>query len=178
MLIKKATGIEIPASEITPKEIYLSRRTFMTGAAALAATAALVACGTPPAPAESNAAENSGGETSETAVAEGQADELGDPLTSHRDVTNYNNYYEFTTDKEAVASKAAGFPTSPWQMEVDGMVRNPGVYDIEDLRGRFDQEERIYRMRCVEGWSMVIPWLGFPLSKLLDEVSARSIGLT
>ena len=76
MLIKKATGIEIPASEITPKEIYLSRRTFMTGAAALAATAALVACGTPPAPAESNAAENSGGETSETAVAEGERPKL------------------------------------------------------------------------------------------------------
>ncbi len=170
MLIKKPTGIEIPSSEITPKDTYLSRRTFMTGAAALAATAALVACGAPPAPAESNATVESGGEAPATAVAEGPTDELGDPLTSYRDVTSYNNFYEFTIDKEGVVEKSAGFQTSPWQIEIDGMVRNPGVYDVNDLRGLFDQEERIYRMRCVEGWSMVIPWLGFPLSKLLQKV--------
>ena len=170
MLIKKNSGIEIPSSEITPKEIYLSRRTFMTGAAALAASAALVACGAPPAPAEPDAAVEGNGGAPQTAVSEGQTDELGDPLTSYRDTTNYNNFYEFTTDKEEVASKAAGFPVSPWQIEVDGLVNNPGVYDIDDLRSRFNQEERIYRMRCVEGWSMVIPWLGFPLSQLLQEV--------
>ena len=171
MLIKKPTGIEIPSSEITPKAIYLSRRTFMTGAAALATTAALAACGAPPAPAEQTAAGDENSEAPDAPAAEGQADELGDPLTSYDDVTNYNNYYEFTTDKTEVASKAVGFPTSPWQIEVDGMVSNPGVYDIGDLRSRFDQEERIYRMRCVEGWSMVIPWLGFPLSQLLQEVA-------
>ncbi len=170
MLIKKQNTRELPSSEITPKHIYLSRRTFMTGAAAMAATAALVACGSPPAPAEPVEVGESGGEVPPTAVAEGQTDELGDPLTTYRDVTNYNNYYEFTTDKEDVARLATGFPTSPWQIEVDGMVRNPGVYDVGDLLARFDQEERIYRMRCVEGWSMVIPWLGFPLAQLLREV--------
>ena len=175
MLIKKPTGYEIPSSEITPKNIYLSRRTFMTGAAALAATATLAACGAPSAPAEPTAAagEESNG-AAETPMAGGQADELGDPLTSFDDVTNYNNFYEFSLDKEEVAPMSAGFPTSPWQVEVDGMVSNPGVYDVADLLGGFDQEERIYRMRCVEGWSMVIPWLGFPLAQLLKEVEPTS----
>ncbi|MFN2179216.1 MAG: protein-methionine-sulfoxide reductase catalytic subunit MsrP [Candidatus Promineifilaceae bacterium] len=174
MLIKKPTGIEIPSSEITPKNIYLSRRTFMTGAAALTGAALLTACGAPSSPAEPAAAEPTAGagaaETPKTPAAEGQTDDLGDPLTSFRDVTNYNNFYEFTIDKEDVAKDAAGFQTSPWKVEVDGLVRNPGVYDIDDLRKRFDREERIYRLRCVEGWSMVIPWLGFPLARLLNEV--------
>ena len=174
MLIKKPTGYEIPSSEITPKGIYLSRRKFMTGAAALAATAALAACGAPPAPAEPTATSSGSNEAPETPDVEGQADELGDPLTSYRDVTNYNNFYEFSLDKEEVAPMSAGFPTSPWQVEIDGMVRNPGVYDVADLRSRFDQEERIYRLRCVEGWSMVIPWLGFPLAQLLKEVEPTS----
>ena len=174
MLIKKPSGYEIPSSEITPKGIYLSRRTFMTGAAALAATAALVACGAPSGTSEPAAVDTVNGDAAKTPSAEGETDELGDPLTPFRDVTNYNNFYEFALGKEDVAPKSAGFPTSPWQVEVDGMVNNPGVYDIADLRSRFDQEERIYRLRCVEGWSMVIPWLGFPLAKLLNEVEPTS----
>ncbi len=170
MLIKKTSPIEIPSSEITPRQVYMSRRTFMTGAAALAASAALAACGSPPPPEETTSAVN--GEIKVPAIpdAVAKADELGDSATTYQYITNYNNFYEFTTDKKGVAVKSTGFPTSPWQVEVDGMVRNPGVYDIDDLRGRFDQEERIYRMRCVEGWSMVIPWFGFPLSQLLKEV--------
>jgi sulfoxide reductase catalytic subunit YedY len=174
MLIKKKTGYEIPSSDITPKSIYLSRRKFMTGAAALAGTAALAACGVPAEQVEPTAVSTESDNAPEMPAATGQTDELGDPLTSFRDVTNYNNFYEFSLDKEEVAPMSAGFPTSPWQVEVDGMVRNPGVYDIDDLRVRFDQEERIYRLRCVEGWSMVIPWLGFPLSKLLEEVEPTS----
>jgi len=174
MLIKKPTGYEIPSSEITPKGVYLSRRTFMKGTAVLAATTALAACGAPSAPAETSTAATGEDTGMEMPTAEEQTDELGDPLTSFQDVTNYNNYYEFTLDKEEVAPKSAGFPTSPWQVEVDGLVGNPGVYDIADLRSRFDQEERIYRLRCVEGWSMVIPWLGFPLSQLLKEVEPTS----
>ena len=171
---------DIASSEITPEHIYLNRRKFMVGIGSAAAAVTLAACGTPlgtPTPASEAAQPTAApagdlpeGLTSAEPYASTDVDELGDPLNSYEEITNYNNYYEFTTDKEAVASKAAGFPTSPWQMEVDGMVRNPGVYDIEDLRGRFDQEERIYRMRCVEGWSMVIPWLGFPLAQLLKEV--------
>jgi len=100
-------------------------------------------------------------------------DELGDPLTSYQDVTNYNNYYEFSTNKQAVAKLAADFPTSPWSIEVSGLVNNPRTYTIEDLQN-FEPEERIYRLRCVEAWSMVIPWLGFPLRKILDEVEPAS----
>jgi sulfoxide reductase catalytic subunit YedY len=102
------------------------------------------------------------------------ADELGDPLTSYEAVTNYNNYYEFTVDKQGVAGMAKEFRTSPWQVEVGGLVNKPGVYDIDDLRQKFTQEERIYRLRCVEAWSMVIPWLGFPLAALLKEVEPTS----
>ncbi len=97
-------------------------------------------------------------------------DELGDPANTYEQITNYNNYYEFDTDKQAVAKLAADFPTSPWSVQVGGLVRNPKTYGIEDILKTFEQEERIYRLRCVEAWSMVIPWQGFPLAKLLKEV--------
>jgi sulfoxide reductase catalytic subunit YedY len=100
----------------------------------------------------------------------GKADELGDALTPYDAVTGYNNYYEFSTDKESVAVLAKDFKTAPWTVQVGGLVKNPKTYAIEDLLKRFAQEERIYRLRCVEGWSMVIPWMGFPLHKLLKEV--------
>lgn len=169
MLIKKRTGIEIPSSEITPKHIYLSRRMFMTGAAALATTAALAAC-SPPSLTKPENVDPTAENPPAAAEAAGKTDELGDSLTTYEDVTNYNNFYEFTLDKEKVAPMAAGYPTSPWEVEVGGLVRNPGIYSGDDFRTKFDQEERIYRMRCVEGWSMVIPWQGFPLAKLLQEV--------
>ncbi len=100
--------------------------------------------------------------------------ELGDALTSFEAITNYNNYYEFSTDKEAVARLAKDFPTSPWTVTVGGMVSNPKTYGIEDLLKKFTQEERIYRLRCVEAWSMVIPWQGFRLADLLAEVEPTS----
>ena len=90
-------------------------------------------------------------------------------MTSFEDITNYNNYYEFTTNKELVASLSEDFVTNPWTIEVGGMVNKPGMFGIEDILQKFPREERIYRLRCVEAWSMVIPWLGFPLSKLLDR---------
>ena len=96
-------------------------------------------------------------------------DELGDPLNSFEQITNYNNYYEFTTDKQGVASLAAQFRSSPWELEVSGLVARPRLFALEDLLA-FPQEERIYRLRCVEGWSMVIPWQGFPLHQLLRMV--------
>jgi sulfoxide reductase catalytic subunit YedY len=171
MLIKKRTGIEIPSSEITPEHIYRTRRQFMKGAAALAGGALLASC----APGaeetvmeEGTAVSPTAAPASDTAV-RATADELGDPLNTFEQVTNYNNYYEFTTDKEDVAKLAANFPTSPWQVEVGGLVNNPQTFDIDDLRA-LGQEERVYRLRCVEAWSMVIPWMGFPLSKLLEVV--------
>ncbi len=150
----------IPSSEITPEHIYLSRRQFMRGAGALSGAALLAACGTP----------GSSAPPLPTPATTGTiSDELGDAATSYEAVTGYNNYYEFTTDKEDVARAAANFPTSPWEVSVGGLVNNPKTYAVEDLLSRFDQEERIYRLRCVEGWSMVIPWLGFPLAELLKE---------
>jgi sulfoxide reductase catalytic subunit YedY len=107
--------------------------------------------------------------TSEAVPADTRTDELGDPLNSFEQITNYNNYYEFTTDKQGVARLAAGFQTSPWEVQVGGLVNKPTTFALEDLL-RFEQEERIYRLRCVEAWSMVIPWTGFPLSKLLAAV--------
>ncbi|MBP6469102.1 MAG: protein-methionine-sulfoxide reductase catalytic subunit MsrP [Chloroflexi bacterium] len=169
MLIKKRTGYEIPSSEITPEHVYLNRRSFMKGATLAAAGALLAACGPDMSGAPKGSAPVDG--VAPTPGATGAtADELGDPLNTYDDIITYNNYYEFSTDKDGPAKLATNFPTSPWQVEVGGLVAKPGTYDINDLRTKFDQEERIYRLRCVEAWSMVIPWNGFPLSKLLDEV--------
>ena len=99
-----------------------------------------------------------------------QTDELGDPLTSFEDVTNYNNFYEFSQDKQGVAPMSADFKTRPWTLAVGGLVNKPRTFAIEDLLAEFPRQERIYRLRCVEAWSMVIPWMGFPLANLLKEV--------
>jgi sulfoxide reductase catalytic subunit YedY len=98
---------------------------------------------------------------------------LAEELTPLDRVINYTNFYEFTIRKDQVADLAKDFVTSPWSVQVGGLVQNPGTFDLDDLLG-FDQEERIYRMRCVEAWSMVIPWVGFPLSKLLNQVEPMS----
>jgi sulfoxide reductase catalytic subunit YedY len=168
MLVKRRTGKEIPSSEITPKHLYLSRRQFLKsasiGVATLAGSAVLASC-RPSAP--SSETETPPGEVGET------TDELDDTLTEYRDVVGYNNFYEFTTGKEGVAARATNFVTSPWQVTVGGLVNNPKTYDLDDL-GRFEEEERIYRLRCVEAWSMVIPWMGFPLSALLADVEPTS----
>lgn len=184
MLIKKQSGIEIPSSQITPQSLYLSRRTFMKAATAVVAGGLLASCAPDeaetiaPTVAATVASGASGGETAVSPPADttavGTEDELGNPVNTFEEITNYNNYYEFTTDKEEVAILSAGYPLSPWQIEVGGLVKNPGVYDIDKIRQNFDQEERIYRLRCVETWAMVIPWIGFPLSKLLNEVEPTS----
>src|SRR5262249_53914538 len=95
-----------------------------------------------------------------------------DKLTPIEDITNYNNFYEFGTSK-SVAAAAKGFVTRPWSIEVGGLVNKPGVFDLDEIL-RFPLEERVYRLRCVEGWAMVIPWLGFPLSLLLKKVEPNS----
>jgi sulfoxide reductase catalytic subunit YedY len=97
-----------------------------------------------------------------------------DPKTPFQDITHYNNFYEFSTDKESVAEAAEGFVTRPWTVSVGGLVQNPKEFDLDDLLKISPPEERVYRMRCVEGWSMVIPWDGFSLSKLLDRVQPLS----
>ena len=157
---------KIPSSEITPMHVYLSRRDFIKAAGFLVGSMALAACA-PDLPAASES-------VPATPAARAQTDELGDPINSYEDVTNYNNYYEFTTDKEGVARLSKDFKTSPWDVEVSGLVKNPRKFGVEDLVKSFPPEERTYRLRCVEAWSMVIPWMGFPLSKLLSLVEPTS----
>jgi sulfoxide reductase catalytic subunit YedY len=163
---------EIPASEITPKNIYLSRREFIKMAGVIAGSAALTACGI--SADKALTPEAVGQETSTTPGAAGMTDELGDSLNSLKDITHYNNYYEFTTDKEGVASLAKNFKTTPWEITVDGLVAKPLTLSVDDLIKKYPPEERIYRLRCVEAWSMVIPWVGFSLSKLLKDVEVTS----
>ena len=165
----KFKSIPVLSSEITPKSLYLSRRDFLKAAGIMTGSALLAACApeaseqdaepSPEAPAPSSA---------------GKTDELGNPLNSFEEITNYNNFYEFSTDKQAVARLAEDFQTEPWTVEVGGLVNNPKTYGVEDLLKLFPQEERIYRLRCVEAWSMVIPWNGFPLASLLKEVEPTS----
>jgi sulfoxide reductase catalytic subunit YedY len=140
-----------PSSEITPEAVYMNRRSFLRTAGLIGSGAILAACGVRPTPGAASATEP---------VIDAATDELGDTLTSFDAITHYNNYYEFTTSKEAVAVRAADFRTRPWTVEVGGLVHKPKTYDVDELLGAFSQEERIYRLRCVEAWSMVIPWLG------------------
>ncbi len=157
--------IKICSSEITPEHVYLSRRAFMAGAGALAGGALLAACG-----AAAPAAAPSG----PAPLASKATDELGAPLNSYDQITTYNNFYEFGTDKADPARMAGSFKTSPWEVAVGGLVNKPQTFAMEDLLKRFDQEERIYRLRCVEAWSMVIPWRGFPLNRLLKAVEPKA----
>lgn len=156
---RKLRHIAVPSSEITPKSLYLSRRDWLKAMGIVSAAALLTAC----AP-RGEQRESDTGKTRPVPT-----DEFGDPANTFEQITNYNNYYEFSTDKQAVNRLSAKFRTRPWTIEVGGLVHKPKVYDIEDLL-RFEQVERVYRLRCVEGWSMVIPWMGFELNKLLKEV--------
>src|SRR5215217_5028377 len=150
-------SIPVKSSEITPHSLYLSRRDFLKAAGIVTGSALLVSC----AP---KATEN------EMSAFPVKKDEVGDPANSFEDITHYNNFYEFSENKEAVNRLSKNFKSHPWTVEVYGLVNHPKKYAIEDLLKKFDQEERIYRLRCVEAWSMVIPWIGFPLKKLLDQV--------
>jgi sulfoxide reductase catalytic subunit YedY len=166
--------VKINSSEITPKQVYLTRRDFLKSLGIVSGTAALLAACKGQDPTETLSPTAAGNNPADQNQSSGVGlDELGDPSNSFEDITNYNNYYEFTTDKERVAKIAQGYPTSPWEVAVGGLVNNPKTYSTDELR-QFEIEERIYRMRCVEGWSLVIPWNGFPLSKLLKEVEPKS----
>jgi methionine sulfoxide reductase catalytic subunit len=161
--------VKIHPSEITPEHVYLRRREFMKGIGALTLGAlALAACG-----GNVPATELNGNDLYPPPEANGKKDELGDPVNSYKEITTYNNFYEFSMDKSSVAGLAKDFKSSPWQVQVGGLVNNPKTYDLDQIL-KFEQQERIYRLRCVEGWSMVIPWQGFPLSSLLKEVEPTS----
>ena len=175
MLIKKSADIK--SSEITDQKVYLNRRLFMRGAilaGSVTATGLLYRKLNPP-PAIVEERPKIAGlvkPPSDEAIRAGF--KVNEPLTSFADITNYNNFYEFSTEKRSVAEEARGFVTRPWAVEVGGLVGKPKVFDLDDLLKLAPQEERIYRHRCVEGWSMVIPWVGFPIAALLKQVEPLS----
>lgn len=169
--MKPIKSIPIRSSEITPEHVYLNRRNFMKAAGIAGVSALLAACS----PRETINSQNThtstpSQEDAGEPAAEILADELGDPANTYKQITNYNNFYEFTVDKEDVAPLSKDFRLRPWQIEIGGLVHKPRTFGIDDLLSKFTQEERIYRLRCVEAWSMVIPWQGFSLAKLLNEV--------
>jgi methionine sulfoxide reductase catalytic subunit len=145
---------------ITPEEVYLSRRKFMKNCATLAGgSLVLTGCGGQ-IPSVATPTVGNGGK---------QADEMANSVNSYQDISGYTNFYEFAEDKSSPSRLAQNLKINPWQLTVDGLVKNPISISIEDLKKRYPAEERIYRLRCVEGWSMVIPWLGFPLNLLLKD---------
>ncbi|HEV3040033.1 MAG TPA: protein-methionine-sulfoxide reductase catalytic subunit MsrP [Candidatus Angelobacter sp.] len=162
MLIKKQS--DIPSSEITSKSIYMDRRKFMAG---VAATGAALATGV----FLHNAAttlETVEANTKLTGITKSQFSTSEKP-NALKDITNYNNYYEFSTDKYEPNGLSKNFRTRPWTVSIEGAVTKPKKMEIDDLMKLAPLEERIYRFRCVEGWSMVIPWVGFPLSSLIKQ---------
>jgi methionine sulfoxide reductase catalytic subunit len=167
MLIKKAQDIR--SSEVTPKSLYLNRRKFLAGAA-LAGAAAVTGAGLRDlispwtwalAGTKIDGIKKSPLSTTET-------------VTPYKDVTTYNNYYEFSTDKDGPAKLAQNFRTGPWKVKIDGLVDKKQELDIDAILKMASPEERIYRHRCVEGWSIVVPWVGFSLSELIKRASPTS----
>jgi len=176
MLIKKPADIR--SSEITDERIYLRRREFIHLGAGLAGAVAggvLAACGrdaldaagpaTPPAATPA--------QTPLTDIKKKMVT-TDEPLTKFEDFTNYNNYYEFGTSKSAPARYAGQLKTSPWTVKIDGLCNKPADYHLEDLIKTADLEERVYRFRCVEGWSAVVPWIGIPLASVLKRAEPQA----
>ncbi len=155
-------------SEVTPPEVYFNRRAILRAGAIAAG-----AVGTGILYRKLNGVEIVDTRTAELSGVQKPADPtyaVAETKTPYESITNYNNFYEFTTNKDGVAKAAAGFATAGWKVSVEGLVHKPKVFDLDDVRRISAPEERIYRMRCVEAWSMVVPWAGYSLSKLLAVV--------
>ncbi len=157
MLIKVPKGWEIPEREAAPEAVYHNRRAFLK-AAGFAGLESLLsaAAATGPYPARRN-----------------PKYELDRPVTEEWAATGFNNFYEFTLDKQRVKDTVGQFQISPWKVEVTGLVNKPKTYEVDDLVKRMPLEERLYRMRCVEAWSMAVPWTGFPIAALIREVEPK-----
>lgn len=161
MFIKKAN--DILASEITPKMVYQQRRQFLRQAAALTAVGATASL----LPAIGEAAQK-------FPNVRKSPFSIDEKPTDYKDITSYNNFYEFGTDKSDPSKRAQNFRSFPWTVSVEGEVKKPAAYHIEDLLKNHPLEERVYRLRCVEAWSMVVPWVGFPLRDLIQRVAPTS----
>ncbi len=165
MLIKKPE--EIKSSEITEERAYhsfLNRRNFIRAGILGGSTLATGWLYTKLKPQVATRVPDT------TTIAGSFSTTEGETSTPFEDITNYNNFYEFSTSKQGPATRAKGFVTRPWTVEVTGRVQRPRTFDLDDLLKLATLEDRVYRLRCVEAWSMVIPWLGFPLDRLLREV--------
>ena len=166
MLTKSRATWDIPSSEITPEPVYRSRREFL--ATAVAAGAGLAGAGLGPARLDAQA------NLAALAATRNPKFVAPDKINSFQDITTYNNFYEFGVEKGDPAQHAGVLKVKPWTVKVDGMVGKPGNYSVEDLVNFKVLEERIYRLRCVEAWSMVIPWIGVPLADVLKKVEPAS----
>jgi sulfoxide reductase catalytic subunit YedY len=163
MLIKKSDGIR--SSDITPKDVYVNRRRFMRG---LIAGTAAVAANAVSELLDPNRAARAG---TKLQYVKSDLSTRGETLTPYESVTAYNNFYEFGTGKEDPSRNATRLKTTPWKISLEGLVQKPGAFSVDEiLRMHPSLEERVYRMRCVEGWSMVIPWIGIPLNSVIKAV--------
>lgn len=178
MLIKLPQISQLPERLVTPEAVYMNRRKFLKslGTLGIGAWALVNGCFDNTSAGEqwtdvSQSIPKPGGVYPLARNAKYTVDR---PLTNEIIAASYNNYYEFTTDKERVWKLAERFATRPWQVEVAGEVANPKTYDIDELIKKMPLEERVYRHRCVEAWSMIVPWSGFPLSALIKEVEPTS----
>jgi sulfoxide reductase catalytic subunit YedY len=168
---------KISEREVTPEAVYFNRRMFIRAgvlAASAVATGVVYRHLNPVGHGKVETPVIQGITKPAATTTDASGFRVDEPQTSFQDITHYNNFYEFSTDKEGVAPAAEGFDTKGWQVSVEGLVNKPKVFDLDDLLKLSPPEERIYRMRCVEAWSMVIPWAGFSLSKLLDAVEPLS----
>jgi len=161
MLIKKPASIL--SSEITPREVYQQRRRFLHEAGALAVAGVTVAL----LPAVGEAGQK-------FPNLRKSPYSLDEKATAYKDITSYNNFYEFGSGKSDPSERAGNFRTFPWSVAIEGEVKKPAVYQLEDLLKHHPLEERVYRLRCVEAWSMVVPWVGFPLRDLIRRVEPTS----
>ncbi|MBU1359308.1 MAG: molybdopterin-dependent oxidoreductase, partial [Gammaproteobacteria bacterium] len=158
-------------SEITPREVYEGRREALKLLAGGAAGVALASWAGREALAQT--AKGGGLAALPGVKSSVPGAQTMEKVTDYKDVTTYNNFYEFGTDKSDPAKNAGSLKTRPWTVEVEGLVKKPGKYGIEDLIKLSAQEERIYKLRCVEGWSMVIPWVGYSLAELIKRVEPQ-----
>ena len=168
MLIKKSG--EIPSSEITPRRVYVSRRKFLAGAA-IAGGAALVGGRELLNLISPSSEAMAGSKLGNLVKSQFSTDET---QTSYQNATNYNNFYEFGTDKDDPARNAHTLITQPWTVAVEGEVKKPRSFSVDEIMKLAPLEERIYRLRCVEAWSMVVPWVGFPLNVLIKKMEPSS----
>lgn len=173
---------EIPESALTPESAYLNRRELLRrlGFTGLGAVAMLMGCGTDSVDAQGELVWKPVGLPGKNPnaklypAARNAKYMLDRPLTAEKPTATYNNYYEFTPDKERVWRLAESFPTRPWEVHVHGLVERPGKFSIDELVREFRLEERTYRHRCVEAWAMAVPWTGFPFTKLVEKVGVKS----